>query len=254
MARGSLERTQQRLCGEIDTLPSRSLRVKVYAGSDPINGKRHYLTEATPAGRTAAEEAEKARNRLLVQVDERRNPRARATLDLLANPSPRQWHRDGLTTSCTCRAGLQHYDRPYSLPGTDGSSRAVAYKPSTGELVGIKRLAAIGSALGIGIMMTVPGVANAANSGCVYEGSDRACFINLSNGQAQLEVCDNEADGNGVYAWFYSGIYHTASIKVGDGNGSSAGCGTRVWSVGVYDVKICEDDAGEDTCRWFTSS
>ncbi|MEU2703109.1 MULTISPECIES: tyrosine-type recombinase/integrase [Micromonospora] len=69
--------------GEIETLPSGSLRVKVYAGVDPISGKRHYLTEVIPAGRTAAKEAEKARTRLLAQVDERRNPRTRATLDQL---------------------------------------------------------------------------------------------------------------------------------------------------------------------------
>ncbi|MDG4756407.1 tyrosine-type recombinase/integrase [Micromonospora sp. WMMD710] len=69
--------------GEIETLPSGSLRVKVYAGVDPISGKRHYLTEVIPAGRTAAKDAEKARTRLLAQVDERRNPRTRATLDQL---------------------------------------------------------------------------------------------------------------------------------------------------------------------------
>ncbi|RAO40846.1 hypothetical protein GAR06_05793 [Micromonospora saelicesensis] len=51
--------------------------MKVRAGVDPISGKRHYLTEVVPAGRTAAKEAEKARTRLLAQVDERRNPRTR---------------------------------------------------------------------------------------------------------------------------------------------------------------------------------
>ena len=50
---------------------------------DPISWKRHYLTEVIPAGRTAAKEAEKARTRVLAQVDERRNPRTRATLDQL---------------------------------------------------------------------------------------------------------------------------------------------------------------------------
>ncbi|RAO17258.1 hypothetical protein [Micromonospora noduli] len=113
----------------------------------------------------------------------------------------------------------------------------------------IKRLAAVGSVLGLGIMMTLPGVAH-ADSGCAYEGSDRACFINLSGGQADLEVCDNEADGNGVYAWFYTN-YHTYSVKVGDGNGSSAGCGKLRWNHGVFQVKICEDDLGEDTCRYY---
>ncbi|MEK8109581.1 hypothetical protein NKG94_43900 [Micromonospora sp. M12] len=45
--------------GEIEILPCGSLRVKVYAGVDPISGKRPYLTEVIPAGR----------------------PRTRATLD-----------------------------------------------------------------------------------------------------------------------------------------------------------------------------
>lgn len=79
MATSNGRRKRQR--GEIETLPSGSLRVKVYAGEDPISGKRHYLTEVIPAGRTAAKEAEKTRTRLLAQVDERRNPRTRATLD-----------------------------------------------------------------------------------------------------------------------------------------------------------------------------
>ncbi|MEU0157235.1 tyrosine-type recombinase/integrase [Micromonospora fulviviridis] len=57
--------------------------MKVYAGVDPISGKRHYLTETIPPGRTAAKEAEKARTRLLAQVDERRNPRTRANVDQL---------------------------------------------------------------------------------------------------------------------------------------------------------------------------
>lgn len=57
--------------------------MKVYAGVDPIRGKRHYLPEVIPAGRTEAEETEKARTRLLAQVDERYNPRTRAALDQL---------------------------------------------------------------------------------------------------------------------------------------------------------------------------
>jgi integrase len=64
-------------------LPSGSLRVKVYAGIDPLSGKRHYLTETIPAGPTAAVDAEKARTRLLNQVDERRNPRTKATVNQL---------------------------------------------------------------------------------------------------------------------------------------------------------------------------
>lgn len=69
--------------GEIATLPSGSLRVKVYGGIDPLSGRRHYLTETIPAGPTAHAEAEKARTRLQNQVDEQRNPRTRATVDQL---------------------------------------------------------------------------------------------------------------------------------------------------------------------------
>jgi hypothetical protein len=69
--------------GEIETLPSGSLRVKVYAGIDAVTKKRHYLTETIPPGPTAQREAEKVRTRFLAQVDERRNPRTRATMNQL---------------------------------------------------------------------------------------------------------------------------------------------------------------------------
>ncbi|MGH4012891.1 MAG: hypothetical protein ACRDSL_02920 [Pseudonocardiaceae bacterium] len=76
-------KTQRRRRGEIAKLPSGSLRVKVHGGIDPLSGRRHYLTETIPAGPTAHADAEKARTRLLNQVDEQRNPRTRATVDQL---------------------------------------------------------------------------------------------------------------------------------------------------------------------------
>ena len=57
--------------------------MRVYAGLDALTGERHYLTEVVPAGPKAAAEAERARTRLLSQVDERRNPKTRATLNQL---------------------------------------------------------------------------------------------------------------------------------------------------------------------------
>jgi len=48
-----------------------------------VSKKKHYLVEVVPPGPGAAREAEKVRTRLLNQVDERRNPRSRATLDQL---------------------------------------------------------------------------------------------------------------------------------------------------------------------------
>ena len=62
---------------------SGALRVRVYAGMDPISKRRMYLTEVVPAGPKAGQEAERIRTRMLGQVDERRSPRTRATLGQL---------------------------------------------------------------------------------------------------------------------------------------------------------------------------
>jgi integrase len=64
-------------------LPSGALRVRVYAGIDPVTRKRHVLSQVVPPGPNAAAEAEKARVRLLNQVDERRHPRTAATVGQL---------------------------------------------------------------------------------------------------------------------------------------------------------------------------
>jgi LacI family xylobiose transport system transcriptional regulator len=59
----------RRANGEIEKLPSGSLRVRVYAGIDPVTRKRRYLVETVPAGPTAARDAEAIRDRLLREVD-----------------------------------------------------------------------------------------------------------------------------------------------------------------------------------------
>jgi integrase len=69
--------------GNIQALPSGSLRVKVYAGIDPVSGKELYIREIVPAGPTAAKDAEKIRTRLLAEVDQQRNSRTRATVNQL---------------------------------------------------------------------------------------------------------------------------------------------------------------------------
>lgn len=61
--------------GEVERLPSGSLRVRVYAGVDPASGKRRYLTETVPAGPGADREAEAVRARLLDEVAALRGPR-----------------------------------------------------------------------------------------------------------------------------------------------------------------------------------
>ena len=81
MTRARPGRRRQR--GTIDELPSGALRVRIYAGTDPVSGRRHDLVEVIPAGPQASRLAEEARTKLLNQVDERRNPRTSATVDQL---------------------------------------------------------------------------------------------------------------------------------------------------------------------------
>ena len=50
---------------------------------DPLTKRRNYLIEIIKPGPTAARDAEQARTRLLSQVDEKRSPRTRATLNQL---------------------------------------------------------------------------------------------------------------------------------------------------------------------------
>lgn len=74
---------RKRARGRVETLPSGSLRVKVYAGVDPVSKKAHYLTEVIPAGPNAAKQAEAARTKLLNQVDEKRSVRTGADVNAL---------------------------------------------------------------------------------------------------------------------------------------------------------------------------
>src|SRR2546421_8855321 len=80
--------------GTIDRLPSGAYQVRIYAGTDPVTGKRHDLVEVVPAGRRAAAEAEKVRTRLLSQLDERRNPRMFFSSRRRHTRSDRDWSSD----------------------------------------------------------------------------------------------------------------------------------------------------------------
>lgn len=80
----SKTRSDRRQRGRIETLPSGSLRVSVYAGVDPLTGQRNYLKEVIPHDTPNIErEAEKIRTRLLNQVDEQRNPRTKTSVNNL---------------------------------------------------------------------------------------------------------------------------------------------------------------------------
>jgi integrase len=77
------EKPKRRSRGAVDRLPSGAYRVRVYAGVESLTGKRHDLVETVPAGPDAAAEAERVRTRLLNEIDERRNPRTKATVNQL---------------------------------------------------------------------------------------------------------------------------------------------------------------------------
>ncbi|MFI6833583.1 tyrosine-type recombinase/integrase [Kribbella sp. NPDC050241] len=81
MAGQSRKPSRQR--GSIRRLPSGSLQVRVYAGVDPVTKDDLYLNEVVPVGPRQEKEADKTRTRLLNQVDEKRNPKTRATVDQL---------------------------------------------------------------------------------------------------------------------------------------------------------------------------
>jgi hypothetical protein len=66
--------------GSIDTLPSGSLRVRVYAGTDVLTGKPHYVGEVIKPGPHAAEQAEEAKQRLVDEVQADRHTKTNATL------------------------------------------------------------------------------------------------------------------------------------------------------------------------------
>jgi integrase len=92
-------------------LPSGALRVRVYSGMDPIAKRRMYLTEVVPAGPKAGDQAEKVRTRLLHQVDQKRNPRTRATVGQLLD----RWLQV-LDVDPSTRRGYEGYIRKHIRP------------------------------------------------------------------------------------------------------------------------------------------
>lgn len=112
---------QRRQRGQIEALPSGACRVKVYAGVDPLSGRRHYLTETIPAGPKAHDRAEEARIRLLSQVQERRNSRTRATVSQLMDRYLELLDAER-TTRTRYEIAIRKHIRP--LLGKSWSSRA----------------------------------------------------------------------------------------------------------------------------------
>lgn len=103
--------------GSISRLPSGSLRVRVYAGINPVTGRAHHLRETVLAGPTALADAEAACRRLLDQVRERRQPRTDVTVTELVDRHLALLHATEITrrshagwpasTSTRCWAGCR---------------------------------------------------------------------------------------------------------------------------------------------------
>ncbi len=97
--------------GNIETLRSGALRVRVYAGIDPVTKKRHNLIDVVPAGPRARRQAEVIRDRFLHEVAEKRNPRTSATVAQLLTRYLDQF--DGAPNTLTLYRG---YARNHILP------------------------------------------------------------------------------------------------------------------------------------------
>ncbi|MFI9007990.1 LacI family DNA-binding transcriptional regulator [Actinosynnema sp. NPDC053489] len=111
--------------GEVERLPSGSLRVRVYAGVHPGTGKRRYLTETVPAGPDADRAAEAVRTRLLAEVEALRGPRVRQRPDPAPDARPRGRRRGELTVAAVARlAGVSAPTVSKVLNGRPGVAAA----------------------------------------------------------------------------------------------------------------------------------
>lgn len=113
----TMKQREGRSRGSIEQLRSGALRVKVYAGIDPLSGKRHYLRETVPAGPKAEKEAQKVLTRLVNEVNESRNPRTNATVGQLmdryleyvdVDQSTRTRYRIAIDTPISSRCSGSH--------------------------------------------------------------------------------------------------------------------------------------------------
>jgi integrase len=102
----------QRIRGSIDELPSGALRIRVYAGTDPVSKRRHDLIEIVAPGPGADKQARRIRDRLISQVEERRNPRTKATVDQLLERYLDQF--DGASSTLTLYRGyIRNHISPF---------------------------------------------------------------------------------------------------------------------------------------------
>jgi hypothetical protein len=110
---------------------------------------------------------------------------------------------------------------------------------------GIITGSAVGVAMAAMLAFASAAAADPTIQGRVYYETNYAS----SNG-TWVEVCDMQADGNGVYGLFET---NTGTSRVNDGNGSAGGCGNATFGR-VNRFRVCEDLSGRpDPCSsWAT--
>ena len=119
---------RRRARGEIEKLPSGSLRVRVYVGVDPVSKRRRYVQETVPGGPSAEREAEAVRARLLREVHERASPPTRPDGKKPATRRPASDSRDP-NSSAVPPTNLATNGRP--------RSRSALTAATIAELIGV---------------------------------------------------------------------------------------------------------------------
>lgn len=103
----SSARSEGRQRGRIEER-GKTLRVIVYAGVDPVTGKRSYLRETIDGtDKVARKRAEKALNRMLAQVDGQRSAPSSTSLSFALD----EWMRTNEIEASTRKAYLGYIDR-----------------------------------------------------------------------------------------------------------------------------------------------
>lgn len=163
---------RRRARGEIEKLPSGSLRVRVSDGTDPVTGKRRYLVETVPAGPRATREAERVRRRLCEEAEKRRGSRADGERRRNGSPTPDEpiaedaptWHSrpgDGATTSEPITPDIAAWHTgPGVPPGEDDRPQPPARRRRDGVTVAaIARFAGVSVPTVSKVLNGRPGVA-----------------------------------------------------------------------------------------------
>lgn len=106
----------------------------------------------------------------------------------------------------------------------------------------IKRLLALTTVvLGFSVAAAAPAFAADMR---VEQGDDFATMVRFDPFD-EVEVCDREADGHGVYVKV---LLNDGYDEFGDGNGSASPCAYRDYGSLVENIMVCETVTGPDWC------